>query len=115
MFEFLLSFALLASLSYISNVPSVGSQSGADFLIRYLIVLLAAPLVFAHIIHLADKIFKLTGFKKSTWRDSITAVIVAFSIGAGISSLFLHEYFQYFQEFFTADKELVGPQTLNLS
>lgn len=92
MFEFLLFFTLLACLIFLSTVTYAGSVSGADFLVPFLIALLAAPFVFAYIIHLADNIFKYMGFKKDIWRDSIIAVIVAVSIGVAISYYFVHKY-----------------------
>lgn len=98
MFEFLLFFALIASLNFVGDILSAGPDSRPDFLVSFLIALLAAPLVFAHIIHLADSVFKCMGFKKNTWWNSIIAVIVAVSIGAAISFFFVHQYLKYFKD-----------------
>lgn len=92
MFEFLLFFALLASIVFVDTVTNVGSHSRVGFLVPFLISLLAAPLIFAHLIHHTDSICKAMGYEKNTLRNSIIAVIVALSIAAAISSFFVHEY-----------------------
>lgn len=96
MFEFLLLFALLASITFVDAVTLAGSNSGVDFLVPFLISLLAAPLVFAHLIYHTDNICKAMGYEKSTLRNSIIALIVALSIAAAISFFFVHEYLHLF-------------------
>lgn len=92
MFEFLLSSALPASIVSVDTVTHVGSNSPVGFLVPFLISLLAAPLVFAHLIYHTDNICKAMGYEKNTLRNSVIAVIVALSIAAAISSYFVHEY-----------------------
>ncbi|KAG8161135.1 hypothetical protein KVR01_009399 [Diaporthe batatas] len=94
-FEFLVIFSLLAWLNFVSVVTYAVSDSGVTFMIPFLVCLLAAPLVFTHVIHLADNIFKGMKLRKNTWRNAIVAALVALGIGASICVFFLHEYKEF--------------------
>jgi uncharacterized membrane protein len=92
MFEFLPIFSLSVWLNFAEGVTEAVSYSGDAFLFPFLACLLAAPLVFTHIIHLADNIFEAMKLRRNTWRKRITALFVALSIGAAISCFFLQEF-----------------------
>lgn len=103
MFEFALVFVLLAIINYVTTPSNAAKVLGYGLVVTFIVCLVAAPLVFAYTIHLADMVTTSCGWdvssaaskfclpstskfieKKNVWLRSSIAVIVALAIGFAI-------------------------------